>query len=401
MLRWIWIVAILGPIWIASPGPAGAGIYNPGEWHEGATYPDFIGSPTGKNFRDVLILLRTIPVKLPEIDNPVRRRYVFEDELISRAPPSAFKTAEERLAASAVLLRRRKFKEAELMLRPLALAAAERDNIPIQSNFATALHMQGELQKAHDTLRPVVKDYWQKNWSDLPEPRQKLFQNIGWDDSLYNLYRGYDAYYLKLLRLRLREQLTKKARTDLVQPPDALFDDGKDPPTPVRFVNEAGEFEAGRIADAERVKLLPGALPIVQQLLVWMPEDLRLYWLLGELYNAQPNAADKENRSGILAALQIFKELSDVAPDGVKDQLKARIGVLSTAKERFDREDAGKIDKELNQIEKRVDAGFPIDWRTVAISFGVGFLLALFAVWQFREIQRRRQARMGSKAHPI
>ena len=37
-------------------------------------------------------------------------------------------------------------------------------------------------------------------------------------------------------------------------------------------------------------------------------------------------------------------------------------------------------------------AGFTIDWRTVAISFAVGFVLAFFVLWHVREIQRRRAA---------
>src|SRR4029077_21067562 len=47
------------------------------------------------------------------------------------------------------------------------------------------------------------------------------------------------------------------------------------------------------LAAKEREKLPKGAVAIVQQLLIWIPgaapgmEDTRLYWLRGELYNAQ------------------------------------------------------------------------------------------------------------------
>jgi hypothetical protein len=60
---------------------------------------------------------------------------------------------------------------------------------------------------------------------------------------------------------------------------DALF--------PVRFIGPSGAYEAGTIADAERAKLPADAVTVVQQLLLWFPEDSRLLWLLGELYNAQ------------------------------------------------------------------------------------------------------------------
>jgi hypothetical protein len=95
-----------------------------------------------------------------------------------------------------------------------------------------------------------------------------------------------------------------------------------------------------------------------------------------------------------LAALQIFTELSAVeASDEVKKQLKVRIGVLLTAKEQFDRENTGILEKGLVAIEKKNAPGFAVDWRTVGISFALGFVLAFFVLWQVREIQRRRMAR--------
>jgi tetratricopeptide (TPR) repeat protein len=374
---------------------AHAGVYNPADGQEAATYPDFIYSPTGRNFREVLITLQSIPLQLPQIDNPVRRRYVFEEERILAAPNS-LKTAEDRLQASAVLIRRGKYKEAEEILRPIATRQAELDNIPLQANFATALHLAGKLQDAHDTLRSVVQDHWKAPWQDVPDARKQEYARLGWTgEEVYQLYRDYDKAYLKLLRLRLREQLAKKTSKALVQPPDALFDDGKDPPTPVKFVDENGRFEAGRIANTEKAKLdrlrtehHPSALATVQQLCVWLPHDMRLYWLLGELYNAEGG------EQGIQAAYQIFKELSEMGPmtDDTRDQLKSRLGALMLAKEQIER----KRNEDMlggNKLAKLEDDGPPIDWRTVAVSFGAGFICALAAVWQVREILRRRQVR--------
>jgi hypothetical protein len=61
---------------------------------------------------------------------------------------------------------------------------------------------------------------------------------------------------------------------------------------PVLFVGDSGQYEAGKIAAREKEKLPKDAIAIVQQLLLWIPggpglEDTRLYWLLGELYNAR------------------------------------------------------------------------------------------------------------------
>ena len=81
---------------------------------------------------------------------------------------------------------------------------------------------------------------------------------------------------MNLLQARLREAAASRLR-----PPanvDALF--------PARFVGPSGKYEAGKMADAERAKLPADAIATVQQLLLWFPEDTRLLWLLGELYNA-------------------------------------------------------------------------------------------------------------------
>src|SRR5260370_37165789 len=181
----------LGSLVILAAAPAQAGIYNPGESEETATYPDFINSRQGRNFRDVVIILRSIPVNQPQIDNPVRRRYVFLEELIARSSASSFKSTEERLMGSAVLIRRRKFKEAEALLRPVATVPGEQENIPIQSNFATALHLGGDLQGAYETLRPVVRDHWKKSWGELADERRGELQRIGWREPVYCLHRPY------------------------------------------------------------------------------------------------------------------------------------------------------------------------------------------------------------------
>lgn len=54
----------------------------------------------------------------------------------------------------------------------------------------------------------------------------------------------------------------------------------------VRFVNDAGQYEPGKLAAAEKAKLPPDAIAIVQQLLLWAPTDTPLVWLLAELYAA-------------------------------------------------------------------------------------------------------------------
>ncbi|HJZ57225.1 MAG TPA: hypothetical protein VKE74_19805, partial [Gemmataceae bacterium] len=109
---------------------------------------------------------------------------------------------------------------------------------------------------------------------------------------------------------------------------------GKTSPGPVRFVNEAGHYEPGRLAAAEKGKLPPDAVAVVQQLLLWFPTDTRLFWLLGELYAADGDVSsartifDKcvnarqygnrkllmDHRAAVLAALETRKPPAEPPP---------------------------------------------------------------------------------------
>ena len=82
---------------------------------------------------------------------------------------------------------------------------------------------------------------------------------------------------LKLVKLRLAETRGPKLNPEDEQP-DRLFD--------VNFVNAAGQYEPGVLADSEKAKLPSDAIATVQQLALWLPFDARLYWLLAELYAA-------------------------------------------------------------------------------------------------------------------
>ena len=377
------VPALLALALCASATPsARAGVYNPGESDEAATYPQFMGTP-GREFRQTVITLRVIPVdrrELLAVDSPVRRRYLFMEEMARRYPASALKTLPAKLQASAVFIRRGKFDDAQQLLRPLSIQ--HRDNFVVQSNFATALHQGGDLQKAWDTLNDAMKK-WPQRWDELPDGQRDFLTEIGWQQASYESYRVADAYYLRLLKLRLREKLAKKDPKDLSY--DAIFDDGQSPPTPVRFVNEQGEFEPRR-----KAKLPPGALGIVQQLVVWLPEDLRLYWLLGEVYNAEGT------EDGVRAAHQIFRELlaAKAIPDEARQKLQPAFNSLDQAVKGYELERERSLMKHLDKIEGT--EGINVDWRTLGIGFGAGFVVALFAVWQVREIRRRR-ARVTSK----
>ena len=99
-------------------------------------------------------------------------------------------------------------------------------------------------------------------------------------------------YYARWLRLRHQESLLR-------EPPEeqnvySLFP-AKSDATSLKFVNEAGQYEPGNLAAVEKAKLPVDAIAIVQQLLLWSPDDTRMLWLLAEIYtaNGQLREADQ------------------------------------------------------------------------------------------------------------
>ena len=94
------------------------------------------------------------------------------------------------------------------------------------------------------------------------------------------------THYARWLQLRQRESGQRDGLADQEVLP--LFGPTARNPTqtPVNWVNDAGGYGSGKLAAAERAKLPPDAVAVVQQLLLWSPDDTRLLWLLAELYVA-------------------------------------------------------------------------------------------------------------------
>src|SRR5205085_3278451 len=97
-----------------------------------------------------------------------------------------------------------------------------------------------------------------------------------------------EDYVLHYYALHRREAEARPRPAPEAEEPTPLFPlpQPDKPHTPVRFVNDAGQYEPGALAASERAKLPPDAVAILQQLLLWFPTDARTYWLLAELYAA-------------------------------------------------------------------------------------------------------------------
>ena len=359
---------------------AWAGLYNTSEPEE-----EKKSDPTIKKddwfkdvFRVTLLHLRSIGIANPPVDSPLRKRYVLQSATGANAGRVPLST-EEKLNLSAVFIRRKKLDDAITILLPLS--RQEPKNFLVMSNLATAYHLSGLDSKAIDALGSALSiSIWPKQMDKVDEPFQKYLRSIGWSVSKFDFYRKAEEYQLKLFELRQREGLNQRGAKRPFETVDALF--------PVKFVGESGKYEAGKLAAAEKTKLPKDALDIVQQLLIWLPEDLRLYWLLGELYNAQGGPANIQSARMIFDDLAGLNGLNVRAPELVAhrqellDYKPPEISTTSTTS--ADPEKTGK-----GTENKPSDMPFRVDWQTLGVGFGAGLLVAIFGSWQLREIRRR------------
>ena len=195
--------------------------------------------------------LRTIAVRPTGIaaPGPIRKHYEAEVDRLSKLARQRKLTAEEAADLGAVLVRLGESARAIEILR-----RAQSDHpkhFHLAANLGTAWQMQGDLAQAAATLEQAVRL--------APESQRRAEQ-----------------LHLKLVRLR-------NQRTADGQALDDLFG--------VQYVGPSGRFEPGRLAEAQRKRLSPDAIALVQQLALWLPADGLLLWQLAELAGANGDFA--------------------------------------------------------------------------------------------------------------
>jgi tetratricopeptide (TPR) repeat protein len=142
----------------------------------------------------------------------------------------------------------------------------------VLTNLATACYNLDLLPRAIGYQEQALSA-WPTNWP-------------GWTPDRIVFYRRAERYYLDLLRLRSKE-------TGRWTSPDDLFPG-------VKFDDPREKYQAGAIPPRMYDRLPVEAPGIVLQLLISQPNDDRLYWLYGELFNAHGD---------VLNAAEIFKDL--------------------------------------------------------------------------------------------
>ena len=287
--------------------------------------------------------------------------------------------------------------------------------------WATDLLRLGRIDAAMDVLAPRLRDprpdyfvaivmghlyaergdwktalrYHQEGWLDAQFPSQipslNTFQREWWE----KLDRDYVPHYYRL-RLQEAEQRQGKTPAELARLAEeeevlGLFplpERGQARVQPLRFVNDNGQYEPGRLADSERAKLPADALAIVQQMLFWYPGDTRLLWLLGELYAAEGN---------LDAAFQIFDACTWGRQYGNRRLLMEHRHIVDTLRQQ---QAAHRVPAEEPLLTSSSpdspapEEHTPISMRSIGLYFALVGLVALLALG--RSLTRCRKRKGGN-----
>jgi hypothetical protein len=242
------------------------------------------------------------------------------------------------------------------------------------ANSGSARDRTHNLGYARLSLSDALRAWPKKGWP-------------GWDRGQEDWYRQVEQYNLQMIRLRAKEakeQAVRKESTDdkPFEDVDALFplNWDNDKKSPLRFVAEDGQYQPGQLAAAQRAKLTGKELPIVQQLLTWLPQDDRLYWLLGELLNIQEGDSSEQTAQNKQAAAGILD-------DCVWNRKLSNVPLLMQHR---------KVLKEALVVEE--PTWLQRYWHYVVIGVVGALLLILLAYFQIRE-NRKRRARSITGPH--
>jgi tetratricopeptide (TPR) repeat protein len=365
-MRALWIAGLAVEMSLLASPSLRAGVYNTAEPDQGpASVEGSVSDLYIDRFLDVFLGLSNISNELQGSEKRVH--YLAKKDELERKLQAGAISLEERVNLSAYLQRLRKYDEASQVLEP-AVAEGQK-NFMIFANLATAQEQAGRSDRAIYYQTQLLK-FW-------PAQRPGFTQeHLDW-------YQKVETYYQDLLKLRQRETaLQGGARPRSPTSLDDLFKQE------VHFVGESGKYEAGKLAAKERAKLPKDAVAIVQQLLVWTPDDTRLLWLLGELYNSQGeiSAADKIfnicggwNRGLTAPEFKAHRQLVFLAAKEVKPKT-LEIPITPTP--------------QTGASETQSDQGAASDWRPdtrtmLIVGIVAGLVVAFLAYLQIRVMRKR------------
>jgi hypothetical protein len=315
--------------------------------------PGFEG-PFAQKFGERLNQVDSRPEAVRGSKNEDRAKLLARIDAIQGKPGEA-------VALSAAYLRAGDPAAALNLLAPLSRSRSP--DFRVLANLAHAHAVRGEWDEAVNwhslaTLEVGLPDTLPGSTSDQRKWLQKVERQ----------------YYSRWLQIHRQRAATKP-------PPEQeeIF-----PLFEVKFVNDAGKYEPGRLAAAEKAKLPPDAVAVVQQLLLWAPWDTGLYWLLAELYAAEGR---------VQPADAIFFQCANSRQYSNRQLLMDHRHVVREAAEKARREAPAEVSLIADDAPppKPTGDGFlPSRGKALAIGAVFGLVVLVLLALQFRSIGRRR-----------
>jgi hypothetical protein len=284
----------------------------------------------------------------------------------------------EAVALTGDLLRVGRADEALNRVQPLV-----RDRNPNYFAFTALAHVyaaRGDWREAVDYQRAAMLD------AEMPAEVKGLSR------AQRDWFAGLDRnYVLPYYELRLKEAAAVPRPNPVDEDVYPLFpvsERGK-AHHPIRFVNEAGDYQPGVLAAAERAKLPPEAIAIVQQLLLWYPSDTRLFWLLAELYAADGQFAAARDIMDVAVS-----EARQYGNRRILSEHRALVRAAYDAQPRKASADEPLLAQSAPEpAAPETGEKAPISMKTIWIYFGVVAVIGLFAF--VRMLGRRVRGNCG------
>lgn len=371
------LIAVLAGLCVGLP--ARAGLYSPDEPFNFEIDADGYAKPIqyAGGFDIIVATYGAVAIRPRSNEDPPNpSRGAYLARVNQRMNKGAASLPPDHLAGlTADLVRLGRADEVLNILQPLA-RDPRRGGFLAYAHLASAHASRGEWREAADQQENAIR------FSEYPTSFSQLTKaQLTW------LKRVEREYYWPFLAHRAQEAGGRRpgdlrVREDI----DALFPSAVPPKKagePLRFVSDDGTYTAGKLAGAERKKLPPDAIAIVQQLLLWHPKDPRLFWLLGELYNAD---GDFESAAAILDAVTFTMGYSNPVVIEHRRVLKEAAEAATIARA----QEAARV-RQQEEEEKAREQQAERDYQKRfwwIISMGVALAVVLI-YYQFREVIRR------------
>ncbi len=269
-------------------------------------------------------------------------------------------------------------KAREILERLLSRVPPEApERFQILANLATTYLALGSRGLGRDFLERayLIQIQALKAWPD-----NVAKSPAGWTLATWRFLLHAERLQLKLMRGRLLEATSSAPGTDLNQAgPDSVFE------SPLFADGDA--YRAGPAGRAIWENLPADATDLIRQLVVWLPLDNRVYWLLGEVNNATGETVE---------ARRIMEELANARQMRHVRLLGRHLEVLKNAPpQSLPKETAGpNVTDEASsgnaptQPELTVNLGS--FWRIFLVGIATGAMGAVLIRWQLAGLRSRR-----------